>query len=84
VIKLVATWVGAAVVLLLGFAVYWMGGPRNVIGFVMYGRQAKDGKLKVGDPAPDVALVALDGSTSTSLAQWLGRRPLVLVFGSFT
>jgi len=29
-------------------------------------------------------LVALVGSTSHELSEWIGPRPLVLVFGSFT
>jgi len=66
----------------IGFVV--MIGPRNLIGFIMYGGQAREGILKVGDTAPDVALVDLDGVTSRTLGDWIGPRPLVLVFGSFT
>jgi hypothetical protein len=83
VIKTISIAVAAAIVLLLAFAIAWIG-PRNLIGWAMYGRQARDGSLGVGDPAPDVPLVALDGTTSTNLSRWLGQRPLVLVFGSFT
>jgi peroxiredoxin len=44
----------------------------------------QEGKLKVGDRAPDVALLALDGKTPVKLSEKLGGRPTVLVFGSFT
>jgi hypothetical protein len=58
-------------------------GPRNVIGMLRYD-QRQEGKLKVGDHAPDVSLVALDGKSPVRLGEAIGRRPLVLVFGSFT
>jgi peroxiredoxin len=46
--------------------------------------QRREGTLKVGDPAPDVTLVGLDGTSEVKLASLFGTRPLVLVFGSFT
>ena len=58
-------------------------GPRNVIGMLRYD-QRKEGALKVGDRAPDVSLLALDGKTPVRLQDSIGDRPLVLVFGSFT
>jgi hypothetical protein len=61
----------------------WKIGPRNLIGMLRYD-QRQEGKLKVGDLAPDVALVALDGSTPVHVAESIGHKPLVLVFGSFT
>ncbi|HEX7830491.1 MAG TPA: hypothetical protein VF787_12595 [Thermoanaerobaculia bacterium] len=63
------------------FMVYKIG-PRNVIGMLRYD-QRRDGDLKVGDRAPEIALVALDGKARSSL---LGDRtkPTVLIFGSFT
>ncbi len=75
----------AAIVLSLAFmgAIVWIG-PRNLIGWWRYGRQARQGMLQVGDPAPDVPLVELDGVTSRSLSEWIGDRPLIVVFGSFT
>ena len=65
-----------------GGLVAWRIGPRNIIGMLRYD-QRREGHLKVGDPAPDVALVNLDGSPSR-LSEFLGGTPLVLVFGSFT
>ena len=75
---------GLLLVALAAGAVIWMGGPRFVIGLATYGRQARAGDLEVGDPAPVVSLVGLDGTTGRSLDEWIGPRPLVLVFGSFT
>ena len=72
-------WITIAVIA----GVAWFG-PRNLIGALTYGRQAREGDLRVGDPAPQVSLVGLDGTTTKNLAEWIGPRPLVLVFGSFT
>jgi hypothetical protein len=58
-------------------------GPGNVIGMLRYD-QRQEGKLKVGDRAPDVTLVGLDGVTPMRLSQAIGDKPLVLIFGSFT
>jgi hypothetical protein len=57
-------------------------GPRNLWGMVRYD-QRREGDLRVGQPAPDVALVALDGSPAR-LRDRLAGKPLVLVFGSYT
>ena len=59
-------------------------GPRNVIGILTYGRQARDGDLQDGDVAPTVTLVALDGTSQLPITNWIGQQPLVMVFGSFT
>jgi hypothetical protein len=74
----------------LGFLVLAAGayavvsfGPRNVIGMLRYD-QRQEGALKVGDRAPDVTLVGLDGVTPVRLSQAIGDKPLVLIFGSFT
>ena len=58
-------------------------GPRNIVGMLRYD-QRREGDLKVGDRAPDIGLVALDGVSQVSLHQLLGKRPLVLIFGSYT
>ncbi len=72
-----------ALLLLAGAAMVAMIGPRNVIGMIRYDRR-EQGKLRVGDRAPDVALVGLDGATPVRIAERIGPRPLVLVFGSYT
>jgi len=76
---------GLAVLIVLAAAgvTYMMGGPRNVIGMLRYD-QRQEGTLRVGDKAPDVTVVALDGKTPVRLSQELGGKPTVLVFGSFT
>ena len=63
--------------------VAWKIGPKNIIGMLRYD-QRKEGSLKVGDRAPDVSLVSLDGRTPLRLSESLGGKPLILVFGSYT
>ncbi|NQT54514.1 redoxin domain-containing protein [bacterium] len=43
-----------------------------------------EGSLKVGDPAPDFTLKQLDGKGTVALSSLRGKRPVVLVFGSYT
>jgi hypothetical protein len=73
----------AVAVGILGAFIAWRIGPRNIIGMLRYD-QRKEGKLKPGDAAPDVALVALDGKTPVRVFEQVGGKPLVLVFGSYT
>ncbi|MGH9684029.1 MAG: hypothetical protein ACRD4S_10520 [Candidatus Acidiferrales bacterium] len=76
-----------AVVLAIGYGAlsHFMGGPRDVYGFLRYALpQWRRGDLRVGDRAPDVRLVSLDGQTAFHLRDGLGARPLVLIFGSYT
>lgn len=44
----------------------------------------REGKLKVGDPAPDFELKRLEGKGEVKLSSFKGKRPVVLVFGSYT
>jgi hypothetical protein len=67
----------------VGALIAWKIGPRNVIGMLRYD-QRKEGSLKVGDRAPDVSLVSLDGKTPVHLSEHVGGKPLILVFGSYT
>ena len=71
------------VAVLVTVAVIWIR-PRNLWGYWKYGGQARKGSLSVGDPAPDVPLAELDGSTLRSMHHYIGDQPLVVVFGSFT
>ena len=73
----------AVLVGIVGAFVAWRIGPRNIIGMIRYD-QRKEGKLKPGDAAPDVALVSLDGKTPVRVSEKVGGKPLVLVFGSYT
>ena len=76
--------IAVAVLLVIAAGAFFYIGPRNVIGILTYGQQAPDGDLQVGDAAPAVTLVALDGTSELPLTNWIGMRPLVVVFGSFT
>jgi hypothetical protein len=76
---------GLAILLVVAVAgmTYMIGGPRNLIGMLRYD-QRQEGTLKVGDRAPDVSLLALDGKTPVKLSGEIGGKPTVLIFGSFT
>jgi hypothetical protein len=63
---------------------FWLDIPRFVVGILTYGQQAREGTLQVGDAAPAVTVHDLDGVTAHALGDWIGERPLVLIFGSFT
>jgi cytochrome oxidase Cu insertion factor (SCO1/SenC/PrrC family) len=41
-------------------------------------------KLKEGDDAPDVPLKSADEKESFTLSAFKGKKPVVLIFGSFT
>lgn len=82
-LKKIVIVVAALALLALGAVTYMIGGPRNLIGMLRYD-QRQEGTLKVGDRAPDVGLIALDGTTPVKLSEQLGGRPTVLIFGSFT
>ena len=78
-------WVAAVLGIVLVAAGGWMVykiGPSNIIGMLQYD-QREEGTLKVGDPAPDVVLAALDGG-EVRLQDRIGAKPVVLVFGSYT
>jgi hypothetical protein len=81
-VKKILIVVGFLVLAAVGWALYSIG-PRNIIGMLRYD-QREEGKLKVGDPAPDVELLALDGATPVRLKDSVGGKPLVIVLGSFT
>ena len=82
IIGIILVVLGVAGLAMGGFT-YMVGGPRNLIGMIRYD-QREEGRLKVGDKAPDVTLLALDGKTPVKLSERLGGKPTVLVFGSFT
>jgi hypothetical protein len=76
-----------AVLLLAAFGVlcYMAGSPKDAYGMVRYALpHMRRGTLKVGSDAPDVRLLALDGTNHFHIRERIGARPLVLVFGSFT
>ena len=74
-------------VLVLAFAglSFMAGSPKDVYGMVRYAfPHMHRGKLHVGEDAPDVRLLALDGSNHFHLRERTGARPLVVIFGSYT
>jgi hypothetical protein len=71
------------VIVLLVSAFVWRIGPKNVYGMLRYD-QRREGDLAVGHAAPDVLLVSLDGRTRVRLADEIGAKPLVIIFGSYT
>ena len=81
--KKILIGLGILVVLAVGAMTYMIGGPRGLIGMLRYD-QREEGTLKVGDRAPEVALLALDGTTPVKLSERIGGKPAVLIFGSFT
>ena len=80
--KRIFLWIAGVVVLLAVGAAAFIG-PRNIAGVIRYGH-TEQGTLRVGDPAPDVVLLSLDGKTRSRLHEYVGSKPLVVVFGSFT
>jgi hypothetical protein len=81
--KKIAIGLGVVALLALCGFTHMVGGPRNLIGMLRYD-QRQEGTLKVGDRAPDVGLLALDGATPIRLTERIGGKPTVLIFGSFT
>jgi hypothetical protein len=45
---------------------------------------AREGSLKVGDAAPDFSLETYDRKSRVQLSSFRGKKPVVLVFGSYT
>lgn len=45
---------------------------------------ARGGHLRAGDPAPDFDLETLDRTAGVRLSSFQHRKPVVLVFGSYT
>ena len=82
-LKRILLGLAALVVLAVGGMTYMIGGPRNLIGMLRYD-QRQEGTLRVGDRAPDVGVLDLDGKTPIRLSERFGEKPTVLVFGSFT
>lgn len=44
----------------------------------------REGSLKVGDAAPDFTLSDREGKKTVRLSAFQGKRPVVLIFGSYT
>lgn len=48
------------------------------------GERPQEGKLQPGDEAPNFRLKRLNADEEVELASFRGKRPVVLVFGSYT
>jgi len=48
------------------------------------GLRPREGSLKIGDPAPDFTLKGPDGKTTFTRSAFQGKKPVVLIFGSYT
>ncbi len=48
------------------------------------GERPQEGKLQPGDDAPNFKLKKLNADEEVELASFRGKRPVVLVFGSYT
>ncbi len=53
--------------------------PRQVIKEML-----REGSLKVGDVAPDFSLQERDGVAHVKLSSFKNKKPVALVFGSYT
>lgn len=59
------------------------GRPGEIITPAAKGERHKD-RLKVGDPAPDFTLPTLKGDDEVTLSSFQGKKPVVLIFASYT
>ncbi|HKF40361.1 MAG TPA: hypothetical protein VKB21_04695 [Candidatus Acidoferrum sp.] len=83
-LKWMAIGLGVLVVAVYVALSIMAGGPKDALQMVRFALpHMHRGNLHVGDHAPDVTLVSLDGG-SFQLRDHLQGKPLVLVFGSFT
>jgi hypothetical protein len=79
---LTAVALGVSVIALGGLA-YMYAVRKAWIKYNKYDRRA-DGRLRVGDAAPDLDVVMYDGSSARLSSLWGDGKPLFLVFGSCT
>ncbi len=56
----------------------------RVLPFRRLWMNARNGRLSVGEAAPDFRLVSLDRKTEVQLSSFKGQKPVVLIFGSYT
>ena len=83
-LKWMAIGLGVLVVAVYVALSIMAGGPKDALQMVRFALpHMHRGNLHVGDHAPDVTLVSLDGG-SFQLRDHLQGKPLVLVFGIFT
>ena len=71
----------------LEFAAAWAHSPaplRSLVPMAPLWKSARRGLLNVGDAAPDFELKTPDKKRPVRLSDFVGWRPVVLVFGSYT
>lgn len=56
----------------------------SLVPFRQLWTYARAGHLRVGDPAPDFNLETFDRKGHVQLSYFKGKKPVVLVFGSYT
>jgi hypothetical protein len=88
-VKKLCIWIGVSLgaLLIIAFVALSVlaGGPKDALYMVRYALpHMHRGNLKIGDPAPDARIYALDGTETFHIRQRTGTKPLVIVFGSFT
>ena len=57
---------------------------KEIMEFMQNRRQQESGGPDVGQEAPDFALRTLEGDREIKLSDFRGKKPVVLVFGSYT
>ena len=60
------------------------GTPKSAEDYRALSPEARDGKLKPGDPAMDFTLKVRHSQKIVTLSSYKGRRPVALIFGSYT
>ena len=66
-------------------AIAKMPGPLfMVLPFETLWNRARAGSIDPGEMAPDFRLITLDRKSEIALTDFRGKRPVVLVFGSYT
>jgi hypothetical protein len=58
--------------------------PFLLFPFETMWKSARSGRLQVGDNSPDFTLPLLNHTGSVTLSSFRHRRPVVLIFGSYT
>lgn len=80
---LIGVGVGLVVAVALGRFTYKQLVKKGWIKYNEYDRRS-EGRLRVGDTAPDLELTMYDGSPVRLSSLWGDGKPLFLVFGSCT
>jgi len=77
-------WTGAVSLLWLALLVSTAEAQRGAGSRSGLGDLRTPDKLDEGDPAPDFTLKKMDGDEEVTLSQFQGKRPVALIFGSYT